>query len=91
MSQLTLERRRLRRAERTFDGGKPVGEVYEYKRLRERLALAGGPPRYLARLASGMWLPGLFIARHDAAETLRAHCRLEEYEDRDLSEEPFSS
>ncbi len=88
MGHFTFEHRRLRWAERTFDGDMPVGEVFEYKSLRERLALTDRPPRYLAKLASGRWLPGLFIARHDAAEALRAHGRLEDCEDFDLSEAP---
>jgi hypothetical protein len=82
MTYFTFERRRLRRGEQTYDGSTHVGEVFAYKPLRERLALDDRPPFYLAKLPSGRWLPGQFLARHDAAEALRAHFRAEQYEGR---------
>lgn len=81
MTYFTFERRRLRRGEQTFDGGTLVGQVFAYKPLRERLRLDDRPARYLAKLPSGHWLPGLFRARHDAAEALRAYARCEQYEE----------
>jgi len=80
MTYFTFERRRLRRGELTFDGRTPVGEVVPYKPWRERLSLDDRPVRYLAKLPSGAWLPGIFLARHDAAEALRAYRRCEEWE-----------
>jgi hypothetical protein len=80
MTYFTFERRRLRRGELTFDGATPVGEVFPYKPWRERLSLDDRPTRYLAKLPSGRWLPGVFLARHDAAEALRAYRRCEECE-----------
>lgn len=82
MTYFTFERRRLCRGERTFDGDTTVGEVFPYKPMRERLRLDDQPVRYLAKLPSGEWLPGLFRARHDAAEALRAYSRCEQYEAR---------
>jgi len=81
MTYFTFERRRLRRGEQTFDNGVRVGEVFVRKSWRERLTLDDRPPRYLAKLPSGRWLPGEFIARHDAAEALRAHWRVLGYEE----------
>jgi hypothetical protein len=77
MTYFTFERRRLHAGERTFDGDLPVGEVFARKTWRERLALDDRPPRYLAKLPSGAWLPDEYTARHDAAEALRAQLRLE--------------
>lgn len=82
MTYFTFESRRLRRGEQTFDGDTPVGQIFPYKPLRERLRLDDQPARYVAKLPSGAWLPGLFRARHDAAEALRAYLRCEEYEER---------
>ena len=81
MTYFTFERRRLRRGEQTFDGDTEVGQVFTYKPWRERLTLSDRPVRYLAKLPSGEWLPGLFRARHDAAEALRAYSRCEQYEE----------
>jgi hypothetical protein len=81
MTYFTFERRRLRRGEQTFDGDTKVGEVFAHKPLRERLALDDRPPLYFARLPSGRWLPGQFLARHDAAEALKAYPRAEQYEE----------
>ena len=80
MTYFTFESRRLRRGETTFDGETEVGEVFARKPLRERLALDDRPPLYFAKLPSGSWLPGQFVARHDAAEALRAYFRAGEYE-----------
>lgn len=92
MTTITTERHGLRSAEQTFDGDTLVGEVFAYWPLWERLACRGRIPRYLAMLPSGRWLPGVFFRRHDAAEALRAHCRLEQYEDLDLYEDsPLSA
>lgn len=81
MTHFTFESHRLRRGQQTFDGETPVGEVYQYQPWRERLSLSERPTRYVAKLPSGRWLPGLFRARHDAAESLRAYCRVEQYEE----------
>jgi hypothetical protein len=81
MTYFTFERRRLRRGEQTFDGDTKVGEVFAHKPLRERLVLDDRPPLYVARLPSGRWLPGQFLARHDAAEALRAYLWAEQYEE----------
>jgi hypothetical protein len=81
MTYFTFESRRFRRGEQTFDGQVPVGQVFAYKPWRERLGLNDRPSRYLAKLPTGEWLPGLFVARHDAAEALRAHWRCEQYEE----------
>ena len=81
MTYFTFERRRMRRGEQTFDGATQVGEVFAHKPLRERLSLDDRPPHYLAKLPSGSWLPGQYLARHDAAEALRAHFRAEQYEE----------
>jgi hypothetical protein len=85
MTYFTFERRRLRRGELTFDGDTPVGQVFQYKPWRERLSLDDRPVRYLAKLPTGAWLPGLFRARHDAAEALRAYSRCEQYEQQTTS------
>jgi hypothetical protein len=81
MTYFTFDRSRLFRGEEAFDGDKSVGSVFVHKPWRERLALDDRPPLYLAKLPSGRWLPGHFLARHDAAEALRAHSRCLEYEE----------
>ena len=91
MTKLLFECRGRRRGEQTFDGDTTVGEVFAYRPWRERLARGDRPARYLAKLPSGRWLPGMFFARHDAAEALRAHCLLAQYEDLDLYEQPTLS
>lgn len=87
MTNITFARRGLRSAGQTFDGDMLAGQVFAYTPWWERLSRREGAPHYLAMLPSGRWLPGVFFRRHDAAEALRAHCRLEQYEDLDLHEE----
>lgn len=85
MTYFTFQSRRFRRGQQAFDGETPVGEVFAFKSLRERLSLDDRPVRYLAKLPSGTWLPGIFLARHDAAEALRAYWRCERYEEQRAS------
>ena len=73
MTYFTFERRGLSRGEDAYDGDTHIGQVFTRKSFRERLALDDRPPRYLAKLPSGTWLPGEYIDRHGAAEALRAH------------------
>lgn len=82
MTFFSFQRRRFRRGELTFEGGVRVGEVFAFKPWRERLALDDRPSRYRAKLPTGKWLPGLFVARHDAAEALKAYARCVDYEER---------
>ena len=77
MTYFTFERHGLGRGQDTFDGDTPVGQVFVRKPWRERLSLNDRPPLYLGKLPSGDWLPGAYLTRHDAAEALRAHNRVQ--------------
>lgn len=75
MTYFTFERHGFHRGEHAFEGDVEIGEVFVRKPLRERLSIDDSPPRYVAKLPSGTWLPGDYADRHEAAEALRAHHR----------------